>query len=95
MSERSLLRAALPPGLLALALVLAVVTFALLWRGGPEEGMDLHRARVAGDDARVEVLEAEVARRRLGFRAGVGALAAGSALAVVVAFLAMRPASGR
>ena len=48
MSER--VRRLLPPICLFLALVTLISGFALLAFGSPEPGMELHRARVAGDE---------------------------------------------
>jgi len=81
-----------PPTCLMLGLAMLVAGFALLAVEPPPEPMELHRARVTGDEKYTEVLEANVARQRLARRLLVGSLFGFSALMVVLAFLAMAPA---
>ena len=81
----------LPPLCLFLALVLLVAGFALLAMGGPEAGIELHRARVDGEDEYQEVLERQLKRRQWSHRALVGGLFAAALLSAVAAFWTMRP----
>ena len=53
----------LAPLCLVLCLALLVTAFALLSIDSPEPNVQLHRATAAGDDARREVLERDLARR--------------------------------
>ena len=52
----------LPPLCLFLALVLLISGFALLAAGAPEAGMELHRARVGGEEQYSELLEERLQR---------------------------------
>jgi hypothetical protein len=81
-----------PPLCLVLGLAMLVAGFALLTVEAPSEPMELHQARVTGDDAYRDVLEAGVARRRLIRKTLIGSLFLGSGLMVLLAFLAMAPA---
>jgi hypothetical protein len=53
----------MPPVCLVLSLALLVTGFALLAIDAPEPNVDLHRARVAGDEAFQAVLERDLTRR--------------------------------
>ena len=81
----------LPPLCLLLALAMLIAGFALLAVERPEAPIQLHAARVSGDDAYRDVLEAQLARRQFARRILVGSLFAGSVLMTALAFLAMAP----
>ena len=53
----------LAPVCLVLSLALLVTAFALLATDAPEPNIQLHAARVHGEDAREEVLERDLQRR--------------------------------
>jgi hypothetical protein len=84
----------LPPLCLLVALAMVVVGFGLWAVEPPEASVELHRARVAGDEAYREVLEAELARQQRNRNWLLGCLFAGAALFAVAAFVTMRPAGG-
>ena len=81
----------LPPLCLLLALAMLIAGFALVAVEPPSDPLQLHAARVSGDDAVRDVLEAQVARRQLARRVLVGSLFAGSVLMTILAFLTMAP----
>ena len=54
----------LPPICLLLAMAMAIVGFGLWILDPPEPNIDLHRARVTGDDAYQEVLESQLLDRQ-------------------------------
>ena len=81
----------LPPLCLLLALAMLISGFALVAVEPPADPLELHAARVSGDDAHRDVLEAQLARRQLARRVLVGSLFAGSVLMTALAFLAMAP----
>jgi hypothetical protein len=83
-----------PPTCLLLGLAMLVAGFALLAVEPPPEPMELHQARVSGDDEYRDVLEGNVARQRLARKLLVGSLFGFSALMVVLAFLSMGPSCG-
>ncbi len=85
----------LPPLCLFLALALLISGFALLATGTPELGIELHRARVGGEEEYRELLERELAHEQWSHRALVGGLFAGALLAVVAAFSTMDPSRRR
>ncbi len=85
----------LPPLFLFLALALLISGFALVATGTPELGMELHRARVGGEEEYRELLERELAHEQWSHRALVGGLFAGALLAVVAAFSTMDPSRRR
>jgi hypothetical protein len=70
-----------------------IAAFAMSAVEAPADPIELHAARVTGDDAYREVLEAGVARRRLARMTLIVALFACSGLMVVIAFVAMAPKS--
>jgi hypothetical protein len=81
----------LPPLCLLLALAMLIAGFTLLALESPEASVALHRARVTGDEAYQEVLEASLERRQLGRKLLLGSLFAGAGLMTVLAFLVMAP----
>ena len=85
------MRNLIPPLCLFLALAMLVAGFAIWAVGAPEEKVELHAARVAGDDALTEVLEAQFAQKKRTRLLLLGCLFGGSGLMVVIAFLSMRP----
>lgn len=91
----ALMQRLIPPLCLLLALAMAVAAFALWAVEAPEAGIELHRARVSGDEPYRQVLEAQLKRRRWARKALLGGLFVGSGLMIVAAFLTMRPAEGR
>ena len=64
----------LSPICLILCLALLVTAFALLATDAPEPNIQLHRARVPGDEAYQEVLERDLAKRIWLRRALIGTL---------------------
>ncbi len=85
----------IPPLLLVLALALMIAGFAVLTTAAPETPIDLHRARMAGDEQLSDALEADLHRRQRNRKLLIGGLFGGAGLAIVAAFLAMQPAEGR
>ncbi len=79
----------LSPICLVLCLALLVTAFALLATDTPEPNVDLHRARVSGDEAYQAVLERDLTRRIWVRRALIGTLFGGAAALGVGAFLAV------
>ena len=68
-----------------------VAGFAIWAVESPQADMDLHRARVSGDEALSDVLETQLAQRQLARKVLLGCLFGGSVLMTAVAFLSMRP----
>ena len=85
------MRHVLPPFCLILALAMLVAGFAIWAVEPPQANVELHRARVSGDEDYRDLLEAQLARRQLARKVLVGCLFGSSALMVVVAFMSMRP----
>lgn len=81
----------LPPLCLLLALAMLVVGFGLLAVEPPEASVELHHARVTGDEQYQEVLEAQLRRRQRIRTALLVCLFGGSALFAVLGFVTMRP----
>ena len=79
----------LPPFCLLLALAMLVVSFTLIAVGGPDESVQLHQARVEGDDLSTETLEVDLRRKRMTRYALIGLLLFGSGLMTVTAFRSM------
>lgn len=80
-----------PPLCLVLGLTMLVAGFALLALEPPPEPLELHQARVTGDDEYRDVLEGNVARQRLARKLLIGSLFGFSGLMVLLAFLSMAP----
>jgi hypothetical protein len=85
----------LSPLCLILSLAMAIVGFGLWAVEPPEAEVDLHRARVSGDEAYQEVLEARLDRRQWTRNLLLGCLFAGSGLFAVMAFATMRGSETR
>ena len=83
------MREILPPVCFLLAFALLVTGFALLAIGPPEESVELHRARAAGDDQFTEQLEADFENQQRTRLVLLGSTFAGSVAMVVVGFRAM------
>ncbi len=79
----------LSPICLFLCLALLVTAFALLAIDPPEPNVQLHRARVQGDDAYREVLERDLAKRIWLRRALVGTLFVATLALGIGAFLSV------
>ncbi len=82
----------IPPLCLLLALAMLVAGFALWWVEPPEAGMELHQARVRGDEDYAAALEARLRRRQWTRRTLLVGLFCGSGAMVAAAFWLMRPA---
>lgn len=76
----------LSPLCLLLALAMLIAGFALWSVESPEAGVELHRARVVGDDPYTDVLEAKLQRRRTARKALLFCLFGGSAAMTLAAF---------
>ena len=83
------MRTILPPLLFLLALAALISAFAMIASGEPEEGIELHRARVEGDDAYVELLEHQLERRQWTHYAVIGALFGSAVLFTIAGFVMM------
>lgn len=83
-----------PPACLVLALLLFIAGFGVLVRDPPQPGMDLHRARVQGDEQHQEVLEAELAHRQWQRKLLIGGLFGLAVIVAAAGYVAMRPADG-
>lgn len=81
----------IPPLCLVLGLFSFVAGFALLAVDPPQPGMELHGARVEGDDQYRDLLEDQLERRQLRRNVLIGALFACSVLFPTAGFLAMQP----
>ena len=81
----------LPPLCLFCALVLVISGFSLESSGGPEADMELHRARLTGQEAYQERLEKELEQRRWSRTALIYALYGCALLFTVAAFWTMNP----
>ena len=78
------------PFCLLLALAMLIVGFSMIAFGGPEASIELHQARASGDDAFVNVLEADLQRNQH-YRTGlIVFLFLGSCVMTVIAFRTMR-----
>ncbi len=81
----------LSPLCLLLALALLVAGFALLATEPPAESIQLHQARVTGDERTEKVLQAHHRQLMWVRKALLVCLFVGSGMMTVVAFLTMRP----
>jgi len=79
----------LSPLCLLLALSLLIAGFAMWAVESPQPNMELHRARVTGDEAYSEVLETQLAGQRRSRKVLLIGLFGGSATMVVMAFCLM------
>ncbi len=80
----------LSPFCLLLALAMLIAGFALWSVEPPEAGIELHRARVAGNDHATEAMESKLKRRQSSRRALLVCLFGGSAAMTFVAFATLR-----
>ena len=85
----------LPPLCLLLAAAMLVAGFGLWAVESPEAGVDLHRARVTGDEPYREVLEAKLQRRQQTRHWLLGGLFLGAGFFAVAGLLTMRPTNSR
>ena len=77
------------PLCLLLALALLIAGFAIWAVEPPQPSMELHRARVTGDEAYSDVLEDQLEGQRWSRKALLVGLFAGSGTMVLIAFLMM------
>lgn len=85
------MRKIVPPICLFLSLVSVICGFVLLARGGPEVNMELHRARIAGEEQHRQLLEERLGHRQLFHKLLIGGCFISAALFTVGAFAAMSP----
>ncbi|HRX81078.1 MAG TPA: hypothetical protein P5307_18545 [Pirellulaceae bacterium] len=71
---------------LLLALAMLIAGFALWAVEAPEAGVELHRARVVGDDNYTDVLEAKLRQRRAARKTLIFCMFGGSAAMTLAAF---------
>ena len=76
----------LSPLCLLLALAMLIAGFALWSVEPPEAGMELHRARVVGDDDMAEAQEAKLQQRKTSRNVLLFCMLGGSAAMTVLAF---------
>jgi len=86
--------AIVPPLCLMLSLLLFIAAFASLAVEQPQPSVELHRARVEDDEPYRDLLEAQLARRRLQRKLLIGSLFGTALIAAAVALTAMRPSGG-
>jgi hypothetical protein len=87
------MKSLISPLCLFLAILMLILGFALWSVEAPEPGIELHRARAAGDEDFQAVLEAQLQQRRLARTALLACLFGGSAALVVAAFFTLRGSS--
>jgi uncharacterized membrane protein HdeD (DUF308 family) len=90
--ELSTVTKVVPPLCLILGLIAFVAGFALLAVERPQPSIELHQARVQGDEEYRELLEDELQQRRLWRNVLIGALFTCGVLFAAAGFLAMQPA---
>ena len=78
---------------LFLALASLVSGFVLLAVGAPEPDMAIHRARIAGDETRRELLETQLAERQRARTIAIVGLFASAAIFTTAAFMTMGESS--
>jgi hypothetical protein len=78
------------PFCLFLALAMLIAGFAVWSVEGPEAGIELHQARVSGDEDYEQALEAALERRKTARFLLIGGLFGGSVLMTAGAFLSLR-----
>ena len=83
-----------PPVCLLLAIAMAVVGFSMLAFGGPEASLDLHQARVSGDELAQSTLEADLEQRQTKRITMIVLLFVGSGAMTIVAFSSMKAPGG-
>ena len=83
------MRQLISPLCLLLALALLIAGFALWSVEAPRPNMELHRARVTGDEAYSDVLEDQLEHQRWARKALLIGLFGGSGTMIVTAFLMM------
>ncbi len=84
-----------PPLCLLLSLAMLIAGFALLAKERPQAGVELHRARVEGDEEYRDVLEQQLERRLLRRKLLISGLFGMATIMVIAAFVTMRPASAK
>ncbi len=85
------MRKVLPPICLFLSLVSVICGFVILATGEPEVNMELHRARIDGEEQYRQLLEERLGRRQLSHKLLIGGCFVSAALFTVGAFAAMSP----
>ena len=91
-----MIRSIFPPICLLMAIAMAVVGFSMLAFGGPDASLNLHEARVSGDELTTTTLEADLKRRQTQRVTTIVLLFVGSGVMTMVAFGAMKgPADNR
>ena len=80
----------LSPLCLLLAISMLIAGFALWAVEAPEAGIELHRARVVGDDDAAEVMETKLQQRRSARKALLLCLFGGSFAMTLAAFATLR-----
>ena len=81
----------MPPICLFLSLVCVICAFVLLATGKPEVNMELHRARIDGEEQYRQLLEDRLEQRQLSHKLLIGGCFVSAALFTVGAFVAMSP----
>ena len=81
----------MPPICLFLALASVFCGFVLWAKGGPEVDMELHRARIDGEEQYQQLLEARLTRRQLVHKLLIGGCFVAAALFTAAAFAMMPP----
>ena len=82
-----------PPLCLILSLLLFIAGFAVLAIERPQPGIELHRARVEGDEQHRDLLEQQLQRRRLQRKVLIGSLFGMAVIVAATAFVVMRPSA--
>lgn len=81
----------IPPLCLLLALAMLIIGFTVMAMEPPSDSLELHQARVVGNDALQEVLEVKLEKQQRNRRMLLGSLFIGASLMVVLAFASMGP----
>ena len=79
------------PICLFLSLASVICGFVILATGEPEVNMELHRARIDGEEQYRQLLEERLGRRQLSHKLLIGGCFVSAALFTVGAFAAMSP----
>jgi hypothetical protein len=85
------MRKIMPPICLFLSLVSVICGFVLLAMGEPEVDMELHRARIDGEEQYQQLLEERLEHRKLSHKLLIGGCFVSAALFTVGAFALMSP----